>query len=57
MGAGTVSNPLKGKEKLVVTGIAVLMAVVLLVQSFTVIQAGTVGVVKRLGAVESELPP
>jgi len=57
MGAGTMSNPLKGRENLVVTAIAALVVVVLLVQSLTVIEAGTVGVVKRLGAVQSELPP
>jgi len=34
-----------------------LIVAALLFQSMTIIQAGTVGVVKRLGAVRGELPP
>ncbi len=57
MGAGTVSNPLKGREKLVVAAVGALIVVILLVQSLKIIEAGTVGVVKRFGAVQSELAP
>jgi len=43
--------------KTVAAAVVVLLVVVLLGQSFVVIQAGTVGVIKRLGAVRSDLKP
>jgi len=48
---------LQGRGKWIVYGAIALILVLFLGQSFIVIQAGTVGVVKRLGAVRSELKP
>jgi regulator of protease activity HflC (stomatin/prohibitin superfamily) len=57
MGGTSMPFSLQGKGKLVLTGVIVLLFLGLMIQSVTVIEAGTVGVVKRLGAVSSELPP
>jgi regulator of protease activity HflC (stomatin/prohibitin superfamily) len=57
------SNPssatalLQGRGKLVAGLVIAAVVVLVVVQSAVIIQAGTVGVVKRLGAVRSELPP
>ncbi len=51
LGAGGFNVWLRGKKGLVVTALLALVAVALLVQSLVTVQAGTVGVVKRLGAV------
>lgn len=52
-----LSSALQGRGKLI-AGILVAAAVLLvLIQSVVIVQAGTVGVVKRLGAVRSELTP
>jgi regulator of protease activity HflC (stomatin/prohibitin superfamily) len=48
---------LRGKKGLAFGGLVVVIAVALLVQSLVTVQAGTVGVVKRLGAVRQELNP
>jgi regulator of protease activity HflC (stomatin/prohibitin superfamily) len=48
---------LRGKKALAVGLIAAVILIALLVQSLVTIQAGTVGVVKRLGAVTQDLPP
>jgi len=48
---------LRGKKGLAVGGLIGVIAVALLVQSLVTVQAGTVGVVKRLGAVRQELNP
>jgi len=56
-GSADLSAWLKGKAKLTIAVALVVVAVVLVFQSFVTVQAGTVGVVKRLGAVRSELNP
>ncbi len=43
--------------KTIVIAVAVLILILFVLQAFIVIQAGTVGVVKRLGAVRSEFKP
>jgi regulator of protease activity HflC (stomatin/prohibitin superfamily) len=48
---------LQGGGKTAAVLIAVLVLILFISQAFVVIQAGTVGVVKRLGAVRSELKP
>ena len=53
----SLNNVLRGKEKLVIVIVILLIAAGLILKSFTIIEAGTVGVVKRLGAVQQELPP
>lgn len=55
--AGGLSAWLRGKKSLVLTALVVVVAIALLVQSLVTVQAGTVGVVKRLGAVRQELSP
>jgi len=55
--SSSLSNVLKGGAKLILSAVIVLIFIGLIVQSMTVIQAGTVGVVKRLGAVKHELSP
>jgi len=57
MGGGDFNAWLRGKKGLAVGVLLALVAVVLLVQSVVTVQAGTVGVVKRLGAVRQELKP
>ena len=48
---------LRGKKTLAVTAVIVIIVLAGLAQSLVTIQAGTVGVVKRLGAVTQDLPP
>ena len=48
---------LKGRGKLIVSAIVVIVLIILLSQAVVIVQAGTVGVVKRLGAVQAELKP
>jgi regulator of protease activity HflC (stomatin/prohibitin superfamily) len=57
MSGSNLRDFLGGKGKLIVAGILLLLVIILLSQSIMVIQAGTVGVVKRLGAVQAELAP
>ncbi|MDZ7264529.1 MAG: prohibitin family protein [candidate division KSB1 bacterium] len=57
MGGSSLRDLLGGKGKLIATGVLLLLLIILLSQSIIVIQAGTVGVVKRLGAVQAELAP
>jgi regulator of protease activity HflC (stomatin/prohibitin superfamily) len=56
-GGGAFSNFIRGSTRLVLTAIIILIVIAVLAQSLTIIQAGTVGVVKRLGAVHRELSP
>ncbi|OPZ69356.1 MAG: SPFH domain / Band 7 family protein [bacterium ADurb.Bin478] len=55
--AGNVRALFQGKGKLIRLGVFVLVAVFLLSQALVIIDAGTVGVVKRLGAVRGEMAP
>jgi prohibitin 2 len=48
---------LKNRGKLVVVVVGVLVIILFLSQAFTIVEAGTDGVVKRLGAVQSVLKP
>jgi regulator of protease activity HflC (stomatin/prohibitin superfamily) len=57
MGSGSFNAWLKGKKGLTVSALLAVIAIALLVQAFVTIQAGTVGVVLRLGAVRQELKP
>jgi regulator of protease activity HflC (stomatin/prohibitin superfamily) len=57
MGSGGFNVWLRGKKGLAVGVLVGVIAVALLVQSLVTVQAGTVGVVKRLGAVRQELKP
>lgn len=52
-----LENLFKARGSLIVLLVIVLVFIALIVQSVTIIEAGTVGVVKRLGAVQAELPP
>lgn len=52
-----LSSLLRGGGGLIIVAVVVVLLIALATQSVTVIEAGTVGVVKRLGAVRSELPP
>jgi regulator of protease activity HflC (stomatin/prohibitin superfamily) len=52
-----LAGVLRGGGKWLMPGIVVFVLLALIVQSVTIIEAGTVGVVKRLGAVNRELPP
>jgi len=59
-GRGDSRDPrviLQSGGKWIATAAVVLVLLLILGQSFMIIQAGTVGVVKRLGAVRSELKP
>ncbi|HEX9971657.1 MAG TPA: SPFH domain-containing protein, partial [bacterium] len=56
-GSGGFSNIFRGKGKLILGFIILLLLIFLAVQSITIIQAGTVGVLKRLGAVKQDLSP
>jgi regulator of protease activity HflC (stomatin/prohibitin superfamily) len=56
-GGGAFGNFIRGGARLILTAIIVLILIAVLAQSLTIIQAGTVGVVKRLGAVHRELSP
>jgi regulator of protease activity HflC (stomatin/prohibitin superfamily) len=57
MGRSNFNAWLRGKKGLAAGSIIALIAVALLVQSLVTVQAGTVGVVKRLGAVRQEFAP
>lgn len=57
LGAGGFNAWLRGKKGLVVTAVVAVVAVALVLQALVTVQAGTVGVVKRLGAVRQELKP
>ncbi len=58
MGGGfSFVNIFKASGRLILSIIIVLVFIGILVQMITIIQAGTVGVVKRLGAVKKELSP
>lgn len=57
MGSGSFSNIFKVSGKLIVVAVIILIIIGFLAKSLIIIEAGTVGVVKRLGAVKSELPP
>ncbi|MCU0646247.1 MAG: prohibitin family protein [bacterium] len=56
-GVGGAGQFIRGKGKLILGLIILLLLVFFIAQSITIIQAGTVGVVKRLGAVKQELTP
>ena len=57
LGSGGFNAWLRAKKGLAVTGLLALVAIALIVQSLVTVQAGTVGVVKRLGAVRQEFNP
>ena len=57
MGSGGFNTWLRGKKGLAVTALLGIVVIALIVQSLVTIQAGTVGVVKRLGAVRQEFKP
>ncbi len=57
LGSGGFNAWLRGKKGLAVGLLIVVVVLALLVQSLVTVQAGTVGVVKRLGAVRQELNP
>jgi regulator of protease activity HflC (stomatin/prohibitin superfamily) len=57
LGSGGFSAWLRAKKGLVVGAAVAVVALVLLLQALVTVQAGTVGVVKRLGAVRQELTP
>ena len=57
LGSGGFNAWLKGKKGLAVSALLRVVAVALLVQALVTVQAGTVGVVERLGAVRQELEP
>ena len=55
--ASPVASLLQGRGKLVAGLVIAALIILVIVQSVVVVQAGTVGVVKRLGAVQAELAP
>jgi len=57
LGSGGFNAWLKGKKGLLTAAVLVVIAVAFLVQALVTVQAGTVGVVKRLGAVRQEFSP
>ena len=57
MGGGDLNAWLRRKKGLAIGVLLAVVAIALLAQSFVTVQAGTVGVVKRLGAVSLELKP
>jgi regulator of protease activity HflC (stomatin/prohibitin superfamily) len=57
LGSGGFNAWLRGKKGLAVGAVIVVVLLALLAQSLVTVQAGTVGVVKRLGAVRQELSP
>ena len=57
LGSGGFNAWLRAKKGLAVLLLLAVVAVALLVQSLVTVQAGTVGVVKRLGAVRQEFNP
>jgi len=56
-GSGSFGAILKNSGRLILVGIIVLIIIFFVAQSITIIEAGTVGVVKRLGAVKADLVP
>ncbi|MGB8958780.1 MAG: prohibitin family protein [Candidatus Aminicenantales bacterium] len=57
LGSGGFNAWLRGKKGLAAGALIAIVVLVLVVQSLVTVQAGTVGVVKRLGAVRQELTP
>jgi len=57
LGSGGFNAWLKGKKGLAVSALLGIVVIALIVQSLVTVQAGTVGVVLRLGAVRQELAP
>ena len=57
LGSGGFNAWLRGKKGLAVGAVIGIVVLALLVQSLITVQAGTVGVVKRLGAVRQEFSP
>ena len=57
LGSGGFNAWLKGKKGLAVSALLGIVVIALVVQSLVTVQAGTVGVVLRLGAVRQELAP
>jgi len=55
--SGALRAWLRGKKSLVLTALVAVVVIAIVVQSLVTVQAGTVGVVKRLGAVRQELAP
>lgn len=56
-GVNPAASFFRGNAKFIMFAVIILLAIVFIAQSVTIIDAGTVGVVKRLGAVKSELSP
>ncbi|MDZ7330535.1 MAG: prohibitin family protein [candidate division KSB1 bacterium] len=56
-GVNPVTSAFRGNMKLIIFAIIIILIIAFIIQSVTIIEAGTVGVVKRLGAVKSELTP
>ncbi len=57
LGSGGFNAWLRGKKSLALGVVVIVILIALIVQSLVTVQAGTVGVVKRLGAVRQELSP
>jgi len=57
LGSGGFNAWLRGKKSLAVSALLGIIVIALIVQALVTVQAGTVGVVLRLGAVRQELPP
>jgi regulator of protease activity HflC (stomatin/prohibitin superfamily) len=57
LGSGAFNTWLRGKRGLAMWALLGVIAIALVVQALVTVQAGTVGVVKRLGAVRQELKP
>jgi regulator of protease activity HflC (stomatin/prohibitin superfamily) len=57
LGSGGFNAWLRGKKSLAVAALLGIVVVALILQSLVTVQAGTVGVVKRLGAVRQEFTP
>jgi len=50
-----VSNPMRGRARLLLAGVLVVVALIVVSSSATVVQTGTAGVLKRLGRVTGEI--
>lgn len=57
LGSGGFNAWLRGKKGLAVSALVGIVVIALVIQALVTVQAGTVGVVLRLGAVRQELPP
>ncbi len=55
--ARNISGLFRGRTRLIVAAVAVVILIAFSSSTVVIIQAGTVGVVKRLGAVQAELKP